>query len=259
LRRLLSLAIALAPAVVLADIVPVPTLTGRVVDGAGAFSPEESRRLVGALEALEREHGVQMAVLTVPTLGDEPIEAFSLRVVEAWKLGKKGDDRGLLFVFVPSERKMRLEVGYGLEGTIPDAVAKRIVADRVRPYFRDRRYADGALTAVEAVRARLGRADTSVPREIVDRRRGESPLRFVVVFFLLLFLLASAMLGAGQRRRPLHRGWGGGWGGGGWTGGSGGGWGSGGFGGGGGGFGGGGGGFGGGGGGFGGGGASSDW
>lgn len=247
LRRLLSLAIALAPALALADLVPVPALTGRVVDGAGVFTPEESRRLVSALEALEREYGVQMAVLTVPTLGDEPIEAFSLRVVEAWKLGKKGDDRGLLFVFVPSERKMRLEVGYGLEGTIPDAVAKRILADRVRPYFRDRRYADGALTAVEAVSARLRRADTSVPREIVDRRRSEeSPQRFVVVFFLLLFLLASGMLGAGLRRRPLHRGWGGGWGGGGWTGGTGGGWGSGGF-----------GGIGGGG--FGGGGASSDW
>lgn len=217
---------------------PVPSLTGRVVDGARVFSAEEREALDRRLAALEASTGAQMAVLSVPTLDDEPIERFSMRVAEAWKLGRKGSDRGLLFVFAPTARKMRLEVGYGLEGSLPDAVAKRIEVERARPYFADGQYAKGTIAVVDAVSSRLGGRSASAP---TARERPGNDISGLV-FFVLLIAFASILLGAGRRRRrywsgPLG-GYGGGYGGGGFGGG---------------------GGFSGGGGGFGGGGASSDW
>lgn len=231
----------------LAAPIAVPALTGRVVDEARVFAPAEASRLSERLAALENERNVQMAVLTVPTLGDETIEEFSIRVVEQWKLGQKGQDRGILFVFAPTLRKMRLEVGYGLEGDIPDAVAKRIVADRARPYFVDRRYAEGTEGVIDAVQSRLNGERIAEP---IRRSRRNSTGMELLVFLILVGALGMSMLGAGRRSRWNRSGrnhWGG-WGGGGW-GGGGGGWGGGGS----------SGGFGGGGGGFGGGGASSDW
>ncbi len=132
MRRTLSLFLVLGT-LAFGEPVAVPALTGRVVDEAHVLTASDVDRISEALLTLERNRGVQLAVLSVPSLGDDTIETFSMRVVEAWKLGKKGNDRGALFVFAPTQRKMRLEIGYGLEGSIPDAIAKRIVADRVRP------------------------------------------------------------------------------------------------------------------------------
>ena len=95
--------------------VEVPPLTGRVVDRAGVFGAGASR-VEAAVLALENASGGQMAVLTVPTLDGEPIEDFSIRVAEAWKIGRKGKDNGAILVIVPDDREMRLEIGYGWEG-----------------------------------------------------------------------------------------------------------------------------------------------
>ena len=114
----------------------VPALTGRVVDRADVLPPDAEQRITALLEAHERGSGQQFAVLTVPSLEDDPIEDFSIRVVEAWKLGKKGKDDGLLLLVVPKDRKVRVEVGYGLEGDVTDAVSARVIREVIQPAFR---------------------------------------------------------------------------------------------------------------------------
>ena len=100
----------------------VPYLSGRVVDNAEILRPADARaRSRNTLKAHEQKTTNQIAVLTVPTIGDDSIEEYAVRVFEAWKLGQKGKDNGVLVVVAPKDRKMRIEVGYGLEGTLTDA------------------------------------------------------------------------------------------------------------------------------------------
>ncbi|MPS49337.1 TPM domain-containing protein [Methylobacillus sp.] len=119
-----------------ADEVAVPTLTARVTDLTGTLSQQELAALENRLAQFEREKGSQIAVLLVPTTGQEAIEQYSMRVVEAWKLGRGKVDDGVLVLVAKDDRKMRIEVGYGLEGAIPDVIAKRIVSDVMAPAFR---------------------------------------------------------------------------------------------------------------------------
>lgn len=129
----------------------VPPLTGRVVDLAGVLSRETASGIESTLEALEREKGAQVAVLIIPTLSGETIEQFSMRVVEDWKIGRKGIDDGVLFTVAIQDRTMRIEVGYGLEGAIPDAAARRIIGDIITPYFRDGDYNGGVKAGVDSI------------------------------------------------------------------------------------------------------------
>ncbi len=136
-KLLWSLGLGLALAWVLAFAqLKVPELSGRVVDLAGLLPPTQKIELERKLLALEAEKGSQIAVLIVPTTYPEPIEAYSIRVVEAWKLGRAGVDDGLLLLLAVQDRSVRIEVGRGLEGVIPDAVAKRIIEEIMIPKFR---------------------------------------------------------------------------------------------------------------------------
>jgi uncharacterized protein len=139
--------------------VPVPTLRARVTDAAELLPPEVEARLEAQLARFERETAHQVAVLTVPTTDGEPIEAFALRVVESWKLGQKDLDNGLLLVVAARDRRARVEVGYGLEGAVPDAVAKRVLEDVMFPRFRAGDPAGGIEAGVAALlRAARGEA-----------------------------------------------------------------------------------------------------
>jgi len=126
----------------------VPYLTGRITDNAQLLSPAVNRSLSDSLQAHEKRTGNQIAVLTIPSLDGESIEDYAVRVFESWKLGRKGRDNGVLIVVVPNDRRMRIEVGYGLEGTLTDAMAGRIVQNVMTPKFRngdfDGGIADGA-------------------------------------------------------------------------------------------------------------------
>jgi uncharacterized protein len=133
----------------------VPFLTGRVVDSAEILSPATRQRLAATLAAHERSTGNQIAVLTVPTIGGLPIEDYAARVFAGWKLGQKGKDNGVLVVVVPRDRKMRIEVGYGLEATLPDAMAGRIIRNLMTPAFKAGDYDKGVTDGVEAVVAVL--------------------------------------------------------------------------------------------------------
>lgn len=116
--------------------VPVPPLKARVTDLTGTLTTAQIQELEGRLRAFESQRGSQLAVLLVPTTQPEPIEAFGIRVAEAWKLGRKGVDDGAILIVAKNDRAVRIEVGYGLEGTIPDAIAKRIIEEIIIPLFR---------------------------------------------------------------------------------------------------------------------------
>jgi uncharacterized protein len=142
--------LALGLALILQD-APIPALTGRVVDTAGILSSPEETELTRRLELIENETSVQIVIATIPSLQGEPIEDFSLRLAEGWKIGQADLDNGVIVVVVPDERRIRIEVGYGLEAVIPDGLAGRIIRDRMAPAFREGDYYGGLVSAVEGL------------------------------------------------------------------------------------------------------------
>ncbi len=267
--------------------VAVPPLTARVTDLTGTLSGEAVNRIEAKLADLEAKKGSQIAVLIVPTTQPEEIEQFSIRVEDAWKLGRKGVDDGAYLIVAKNDRRVRIEVAYGLEGAMSDAVANRIVDETITPRFKLGDFDGGIEAGVDQMIAVVNGESLPAPDKKWERSKGLGnllPLLLVVfvasgvlralfgrlfgslitgglagaIAWLLshalpiglgagLFAFLFAMLGGASRGWSAGRGWGGGLGGG-----LGGGFGGGGF-------GGGGGGFSGGGGGGGGGGASGSW
>jgi uncharacterized protein len=230
---------------------PVPPLAGPVVDTAGLLDPGAARRLESlarAARAGEGGHGVQLQYLLVRSLEGEPIEDYSIRVAEAWKIGSKGRDNGVLVTVAVEDRSVRIEVGGGLEGGLTDVQASRIIRATIVPAFREGRFGEGLYDAGVQILSALG----ALPRDVTARGRARGVTGLptgagaLLALFVVLWIVGSVFRGFGPRRRR-HLWWGGGpWiGGGGWGGGGG--------------FGGGGGGWSGGGGGFSGGGASGKW
>ncbi len=231
-------------------------------DYAHVVSPEEAARLNATLEDFERQTSDQILVVVFPKMqSDSSVEDYTVRVAQSWKVGQKAKDNGaVLFVFV-EDRKMFLQVGYGLEGALPDAIAKRIIEDEIKPRFRAGDYAGGLHNGVSAILAAVKGEYQGTGSTVAERghRGGAGSLVILLVLFgifglFIILGLSRAMGGMGYRRRGYGAwgGWtvgGGGVSGGGWSGGGGGGgW-----------SGGGGGGFSGGGGSFGGGGAGGSW
>lgn len=138
----------LAAAVFAQDLRPVPALTTRVTDLAGLLTTGERHQLEATLERFEAQKGSQVAVLIIDSTAPETIEQYSIRVAESWKLGRPGVDDGALLVIAKNDRAMRIEVGYGLEGVLPDAIAKRIVSEIIVPAFREGDFAGGIQAGV---------------------------------------------------------------------------------------------------------------
>jgi uncharacterized protein len=163
-------AIVVGLAAITAFAADVPYLTGRVVDNAEILKPATRDQIAGVLKAHEDKTSNQIAVLTLPTLDGESVEGYSTRVFEAWKLGQKGKDNGVLVVVVPNDRKMRIEVGYGLEGTLPDVAAARIIRNVMTPAFKASDYDKGVSEGVAAIVAQLeGRGDAAgTPTSLAD-------------------------------------------------------------------------------------------
>ncbi len=132
----------------LAD-VAVPQLTGRVVDQTSTLSSDQIALLDASLKAFETRMGSQIAVLIVPTTSPESIEQFSIRVADAWKIGRKKVDDGAILVIAKDDRSLRIEVGYGLEGVLTDATAKRIIDEVIVPKFRSGDFAGGIVDGVD--------------------------------------------------------------------------------------------------------------
>ena len=130
-------------------LVAVPALSGRVVDQTGTLAAGDIASLTQTLKDLETRKGSQIAVLIVPTTDGEAIEQFSLRVAEAWKIGRKKIDDGALLVIAKNDRRLRIEVGYGLEGALTDATTKRIIDEDITPKFKSGDFAGGVSAGVE--------------------------------------------------------------------------------------------------------------
>jgi len=129
--------------------VAVPPLTGRVVDQTGTLSSGDIASLTQTLKDLETRKGSQVAVLIVPTTGPETIEQFSIRVADAWKVGRKKIDDGALLVIAKNDRHLRIEVGYGLEGALTDVTTKRIIDEDITPKFKSGDFAGGISAGVD--------------------------------------------------------------------------------------------------------------
>jgi uncharacterized protein len=199
----------------------VPFLSGRVVDEAEMLSPAAEEVVSATLERLERDTGHQVAVLSVASLQGEPLEDFSHRVASTWALGRQDHDDGVLFLIARDERRMRIEVGYGLEGRFPDALAGRILRDLVTPRFRSGDFEGGIKAGVDAIAAVLeGRGDAVpvAPRAVSS---GAKVADVVVVLLLLQALIVLILMVSRRRRQWRGRGvrgpwiapWGGGFGG----------------------------------------------
>ena len=142
------LALAMCWAVAAAADVAVPPLSGRVVDQTGTLSSGDIAALTETLKSLEGRKGSQVAVLIVPTTEPETIEQYSIRVAEAWKIGRKKIDDGALLVVAKNDRHLRIEVGYGLEGSLTDATTKRIIDEDITPKFKAGDFAGGITAGV---------------------------------------------------------------------------------------------------------------
>lgn len=222
-----------------------PALSGRVVDEAGLLPPPTRVALTDRLAAYEQQTGIQLVVATVKSLQGRDIEEYGVGLARHWGIGQKEDDNGVVLIVAPNERAARIEVGYGLEGTLTDALTSVIVREDMLPAFREGDFARGITQGAEAIMQAA--ADPATAR---SRTAKQAPsLRWLLLLILpfIIAMILSNMFGGGPPTRGYRRGgWGlpggfGGFGGGGFGG-------SGGF-----------GGFGGGGGGFGGGGASGRW
>ena len=202
-RRLLAIAllVLIAPCA-LADTLPVPALTGRVVDQAGILNSSEESRLTTKLRDLETKTSIQLVVVTLPSLRSQPIEDWGLALGRTWGIGQKGKDNGALLIVAPNDRELRIEVGYGLEGTLPDATADAIIRNVIVPRFKAGNMAGGISDGVNAIVAVLtGAGEEFVPsqREVVGQALSEwAPVLFVGLFIILIIV--------GQFRRRRNRG-----------------------------------------------------
>lgn len=174
---------------------PVPPAARRVTDQTGTLSPAQQNALEAALAALESEKGSQVGVLIVPTTQPEAIEQYSLRVAEAWKLGRKGVDDGVLLLVAKDDRALRIDVGYGLEGALPDATCKQIIDDFIVPRFRAGDFYGGIETGVGLIARRVRGEPLPTPAAPRGAPVSVEKLKGLFIFWLVAFGVATAVFG----------------------------------------------------------------
>jgi uncharacterized protein len=177
--------------------VAVPPLTARVIDLTGTLSGGAVARIEARLTDLEAKKGSQIAVLIVPSTQPEEIEQYGIRVAEAWKLGRKGVDDGAILIVAKNDRRVRIEVGYGLEGALPDAIASRIIAETVTPHFKLGDYDGG----VEAGVNQMISVVNGEPLPEPDKKWEHTPR----ITHLLPFLLVVVVVAGGVLRSMFGR------------------------------------------------------
>ncbi|MDB5987580.1 MAG: beta-propeller protein methanol dehydrogenase [Nevskia sp.] len=188
-RALRALLIASVGAILCAQAdVAVPPVA-RVTDLTGTLDAAQTQVLSAQLASLEQDKGSQLALLMLPTTQPETIEQYGIRVAEAWKLGRKGVDDGAILLVAKDDHRVRVEVGYGLEGAIPDAIAKRVIDEIMLPHLRQNDFAGGVIAGIDALAKTIrGEALPSTPQHA---RRGTSggDNRFALIGFVFIFAL----------------------------------------------------------------------
>ena len=176
------------------DPVAVPPLRARVTDLTGTLTPDQSAGLERYLAQFEKSRGSQIAILIVPTTKPEAIEAYGIRVAEAWKIGRKGVDDGIIILVAKNDRKLRIEVGRGLEGAMPDAIAKRIIAEVIGPRFKEGDFLGGLQAGVAKIEAVIG-GEPLPPPKPSGGGRGSANAWDDVQTLLVIGIIAATILG----------------------------------------------------------------
>lgn len=197
------LSLILAPVLALADFV-VPRLTGPVVDEAKVLSSETRRELDFTIRRLQEAGGPQVNVVTVESLGGLPIETASIRIADAWKLGDQKRDDGVILLVAMADRKIRIEVGQGLEGILTDLDSRRIIDEQMIPYFRSGQADFGILTGAKAIIGKVAPAHAKGEFAAMPVRKRSSSKEIPLPLLLLIitiFIIASRLQKRGRYRR----------------------------------------------------------
>jgi len=174
-----------------ADIIPVPELHARVTDLTDTLSADDRAALEEKLTSFETEKGSQIVVLIVPTTGDETIEQFSIRTAEEWKIGRKGIDDGIILLAAKEDRKLRIEVGYGLEGVMTDVLSKRIIDDIIVPHFKSGEFYEGIDAGTTAILTVVSGEELPLPELTPDGEYSDSEdstNAYSIIFVLFTFI-----------------------------------------------------------------------
>ena len=166
--------------------VPVPALTGHVIDQSGTLSAEQKSSLEQTLTAFEARRGSQLAVLMIASSAPEEIEQYALRVAEQWKLGRKKIDDGAILVVAKNDRTLRIEVGYGLEGALNDATSKRIISEVILPRFKQQDFYGGVTAGIEQMIRVIDGEPLPAPAEKPAGSIGDFRQYVPIVFILAL-------------------------------------------------------------------------
>jgi uncharacterized protein len=182
-----------------ADLVAIPPLQARVTDLTATLSAEQRGALEATLESFERERGSQVGIVMLQSTQPEAIEQFGIRLAEAWKLGRKGTDDGVIVIVAKNDRRVRLEVGYGLEGALNDATAKRIISETITPRFKSGDYYGGLQAGVAAILGVIsGEALPPAPHDSSPSHAvagNENLLMFGLIAVVLIGSALRALLG----------------------------------------------------------------
>jgi uncharacterized protein len=207
-RLFVIVVVCLAAGVTLAQ--EFPPLTGRVVDAADIIAPEEEQALAALLAAHEAKTTNQVVVATVPSLGGQSIEEYGVALGRAWGIGQAGKDNGVILLVAPNERQVRIEVGYGLEGELTDAISRLIIEGSVLPRFRAGDTTVGIRRGVEDIVAVLEGDAAAFAERARERVSGEDTIGAAVqvLIFIVIMMLWLGVFGGGRRRR-YRRGFGG--------------------------------------------------
>ncbi len=170
----------------------VPTLKGRVNDYAGILSPATTQQLETMLQDFETTDSTQIVLLTIPSLEGDSLENFSLRVVEAWKIGQTKLDNGALLLISKNDRKLRIEVGYGLEGKLTDLTSGRIIREVITPRFKEGNFDQGVSDGLSAMMASV-KGEFVAPANSQKQNKGVDP-GAIFIFILILFSVLGRVL-----------------------------------------------------------------
>lgn len=181
-----------------------PALSGRVVDEAALMSHSQAQELTQQLAAFEKRSGIQLVVVTVDNLQGETIEEYGYQLGRHWGIGQKGKDNGVLLLIAQDERKVRIEVGYGLEGDLPDAIAANIIHGRILPAFKRGDMVAGIMAGSQSIMQAL--AGSYQPLEQSPKEPYDGPWQFilVVIAMIVLHILSGGGGGPGGRRRTTY-------------------------------------------------------
>jgi uncharacterized protein len=182
-----------------------PALTGRVVDRADLLAPESRAQLTDELADHEAATGQQVVVVTLPSLDGRAIEEYAYQLGRHWGIGRKEYDDGVLLLIAAAERQIRIEVGYGLEGTLTDAAAWDIIQSHIVPWFRKGDYDAGILAGAHAILAVLTGNAASPPPD-PDQSQSQRELPGALVFWIFILIIFVNAFGGGRRRRLARAG-----------------------------------------------------